>query len=85
MDALYNEAQFSVLFIMLGCILLFLEIFVPSGGILGILALALAGVVHGVLDDVGSIGGIAARPGTEPGNVERDHRERLERIVPGAP
>lgn len=42
MDVLYADAFYSSLFFFLGCIFLFLEVFIPSGGILGILAFASA-------------------------------------------
>jgi membrane-bound serine protease (ClpP class) len=43
MDELYKDSFFSGLFLFVGCIFLFLEVFIPSGGILGILACASAG------------------------------------------
>ena len=44
MDFIINDSFFSVLFILIGVGLIFLEIFVPSGGIIGIIALAIMGL-----------------------------------------
>ena len=51
MDSLFNEPLLSVLLIALGLVLLFLELFIPSGGILGIVgtfgaALGIYGFFH---------------------------------------
>ncbi len=51
MDSLFNEPLLSVLLITAGLILLFLELFIPSGGILGIVgtfgaALGIYGFFH---------------------------------------
>ena len=43
-DILFADPFFSVLFILVGVGLIFLEIFVPSGGIIGIVALATMGL-----------------------------------------
>ena len=40
MSALIDDPFYSTLFMFVACILLFLEVFIPSGGILGILAAA---------------------------------------------
>jgi membrane-bound serine protease (ClpP class) len=42
MDQFYADSFYSWLFVILGCVLLFLEVFVPSGGILGISAFGCA-------------------------------------------
>lgn len=42
MEELTSNAFYSLLFVGLGIILLFLEVFIPSGGILGVLALGAA-------------------------------------------
>ena len=43
MEAFLNEPLYSVLFLLIGCICLLLEVFIPSGGILGFLAVFSSG------------------------------------------
>ena len=43
MEAFINEPLYSFLFLLIGCICLLLEVFIPSGGILGFLAVFSSG------------------------------------------
>ena len=43
MDELLNTSMYSFMFLLLGCVCLLLEVFVPSGGILGFLAVFSSG------------------------------------------
>ncbi len=44
MDFILNDSIFSAIFILVGVGLIFLEVFVPSGGIIGIIALFIMGL-----------------------------------------
>ena len=64
MDILINELFYSWLFLLLGFIFLFLEIFIPSGGILGVLALAVSSAIIWEL----VLGRVSGQPVTEHGD-----------------
>jgi membrane-bound serine protease (ClpP class) len=65
MESLISEPFYSVLFIGGGLIFLFLEIFIPSGGILGLLSIASAGFgIFGLFYQGEVLMGFAAIVGT---------------------
>ncbi len=65
MEVLINEPLYSAIFIGVGLFCLFLEVFVPSGGILGLLFLGCAGFgVYGLFHQGRTFLGVSAIAGT---------------------
>lgn len=70
MESLISEPFYSVLFIGGGLIFLFLEIFIPSGGILGLLSIASAGFgIFGLFHQGNVAMGFAAIVGTVTASI----------------
>ena len=65
MDAIINDSFFSFVLIGIGMALIFLEVFIPSGGIIGVIAIFLMGLgVFGFFHQDNPLAGLVSAAGS---------------------